>query len=131
MKKCKIDEYKFGVIFVDLKRPFETIDRNRVISKLHQCGIKETVLDWFRSYLSSYLNRRQQVKLNNCKSLYMKTKYVVPQGSVLVPLLFLLYINDIVQINTKNCKIYLFADDTIAYVKGSYCVEIERKLPGL
>ncbi|XP_076298320.1 uncharacterized protein LOC143217666 [Lasioglossum baleicum] len=81
-----IDEWKLsiserqivGVIFVDLKRAFETIDRDRLLEKLYQYGITGTALEWFRSYLK---DRMQQVRLNNGWSKILTTEYGVPQGS--------------------------------------------------
>lgn len=69
-----------GVIFLDLKRAFETVDRTRLLDKLDQYGIKGMVLEWFRSYLS---NRTQLVRFNNQWSKCIKPEYGVPQGSVL------------------------------------------------
>jgi len=68
-----------GVIFLDLKRAFKTIDRDRLLGKLYQCGIRGMVLEWMRSYLN---NRTQQVRFNNQWSEKMMTKYGVLQGSV-------------------------------------------------
>lgn len=92
-----IDEWKLisserqivEVIFVDLKRAFETIDRERLLEKLYQYGITGTVLEWFRSYLK---DRKQQVQLNDGWAKMLTTEYGVQQGSVLGPLLFIIYI---------------------------------------
>ena len=114
-----------GVIFLDLKRAFETVDRDRLLNKLYQYGIRGMVLEWLRSYLN---NRTQQVRFNEQWSKRITTKYGVPQGSVLGPLLFTIYINDIVQICPEECNIKMFADDTIIYVKGGGSEEVEVKL---
>src|SRR5436190_13702128 len=107
-----------GVIFMDLKRAFETVDRDRLVGKLYQYGIRGVALEWLRSYLS---NRKQQVKFQNKYSKPIATKYGVPQGSVLGPLLFIVYINDIVKACTNECNIKMFADDTLLYVVGVSC----------
>lgn len=114
-----------GVIFLDLKRAFETVERKRLLRKLYKYGIRGTVLEWLRSYLN---NRSQQVRFNNKWSKCIKTRYGVPQGSVLGPLLFAVYINDIVNISSEECSIKMFADDTLIYIKGGSSEEVERKL---
>lgn len=113
-----------GVVFLDLKRAFETVDRKRLLVKLDQYGMKGKVLEWFRTYLN---NRFQQVKFNNKWSKCLKTEYGVPQGSVLGPLLFTIYINDIVEVCPEEYNIKMFADDTLLYVNGECSEEIERK----
>lgn len=128
-----IDEWKLivskgemvGVIFMDLKRAFETIDRDRLIEKLYQYGIRGMVLDWLKSYLN---NRTQQVRFDYKWSKQISTVYGVPQGSVLGPLLFIVYINDIIKACPEGCNIKMFADDTLIYVTGESSAEIESKM---
>ena len=92
--------------------------------KLKKYGIKGNAYKWFEMYLS---NRKQQVKYGNVISMTKDTMHGVPQGSVLGPILFILYINDIVKtVKYSTCK--LFADDTIIYVSGRDASEIERML---
>ena len=98
-------------IFLDLSKAFDTIDHNILLYKLEYygfLGIVFNVLEWFKNYLN---NRNQYVSHNNCKS---DLKYIVcgvPQGSILGPLLFILYVNDIIYTsNVLDCV--LFADDT-------------------
>lgn len=71
-------------------------------------GITGVVLNWFKSYLE---NRTQRVKFNGSLSEPIAVKLGVPQGSVLGPLLFLLYINDLTRVVCRSCEIRLFADD--------------------
>lgn len=124
--KISISEGKIiGVIFMDLKRAFETIDRNRLIEKLYRYGIGGNVLEWIKTYLK---DRMQQVRIgNNCSKL-MRIEYGVPQGSVLGPLLFIIYINDIIKICPEGYSIKMFADDTLIYVVGEGSAEIEGKM---
>lgn len=113
-----------GVVFIDFKRAFETINRNTLMDKLLQYGIGGKVMEWIKSYLT---NRKQKTKYQNCTSAEMIIAHGVPQGSVLGPLLFIIYINDIVnEFRTVKCN--LFADDMILYVNGDNADTIEHKL---
>lgn len=114
-----------GVIFLDLKRAFEVVDREILIRKLEGFGLKGTVLSWFKSYLE---NRTQRVKFNGKLSNAIRVELGVPQGSVLGPLLFLMYINDIVQSINDECEIRLFADDALIYTTGYASEEISDRL---
>ena len=95
-------------IFVDLQKAFDTVDHEILLSKLNHYGICGVSNDWFRSYLS---DRQQYVSISGYDSGLTKLNCGVPQGSVLGPLLFLLYINDLNQV-IKFCKVHHFVDDT-------------------
>ena len=101
-------EFTLGV-FVDLSKAFDTVDHDILIKKLSYFGIKNKHLKWFKSYIS---NRQQYISYNNNKhSNILKIKCGVPQGSILGPLLFLLYINDM-QNASRIFQPIMFADDT-------------------
>ena len=95
-------------VFIDLQKAFDTIDHEILLKKLFHYGIRGSALSLFRSYLSG---RQQFVSLNGSRSVNNLIRHGVPQGSVLGPFLFLIYINDL------NCAInysmvHHFADDT-------------------
>ena len=98
-------------IFMDLSKAFDTIDHDILLAKLHHYGFRGISQDWFRNYLS---NRKQFVVYNSGKSQYENIKCGVPQGSILGPLLFILYMNDICH-TSSILKTILFADDTTCF----------------
>ena len=101
-------------VFIDLKNVFDTVDHNILLSKLYCYGIRGLALEWIKSYL---FNRRQYVCYNNSNSEFKEIKCGVPQGSILGPLLFILYINDMCDVS-KLLHIILFADDTKKILLG-------------
>src|ERR1700743_1447776 len=106
---CK--NYVLGV-FLDLKKAFDTVDIDILLYKLHYYGIRGHILEWFKSYL---LHRNQYTSINDNLSHTLISKSGVPQGSVLGPLLFLIYINDMHRVPGKG-KMRLFADDTNIFI---------------
>ena len=99
------------VVFCDISKAFDRVWHRGLLHKLSSVGFKSKVLSWLSSYLSE---RRQRVVLNGQASEWTVVEAGVPQGSILGPLLFLLYINDIV--NEIRSNIRLFADDTSLYI---------------
>ena len=105
------NEYSLGV-FIDISKAFDTVNHDILLSKLENIGIRGVALDWFQSYLS---NRYQQVLCNGSLSTLRLIKHGVPQGSILGPLLFLLFINDLPNAS-HLLHFLLFADDTNIFV---------------
>ena len=101
-------------VFIDLKKAFDTIDHKILLDKLHHYGLRGNANNWIRSYLE---NRKQYVKFENFESDYMAVRCGVPQGSILGPKLFIIYINDMCQVS-KCLKFILFADDTNIFCSG-------------
>lgn len=106
-------DYTVG-LFIDLKKAFDTVDHNILLEKLAHYGIRGHALNFFKSYL---YNRKQFVHCNSVNSKTQSVSCGVPQGSVLGPILFLIYVNDMANC-IKETNIRLFADDTAAFKSG-------------
>ena len=110
-----MDEGKVtGAIFLDLKKAFDTVSHSLLIDKLKKYGISGFELNWFKSYLS---HRMQSVKIGCSLSDLKHINIGIPQGSILGPLLFIVFVNDLPDI--VSCKTTMYADDTSLLVSSS------------
>ena len=120
-----VDKGKYGCgIFIDLRKAFDTVNHNILLLKMEHYGVRGPSLQWFRSYLSE---RKQYVYINGECSELKQISCGVPQGSVLGPLLFLIYINDLPNIS-KKLDLYLFADDTNIYYEDKSLENLEIRV---
>jgi hypothetical protein len=101
------------VVFLDISKAFDRVWHKGLLYKLKSCGITGKLLEWLKDYLT---DRQQRVIVNGEHSEWGRINAGVPQGSVLGPLLFLIFINDITHV-IRNCKIRLFADDTCLFIE--------------
>ena len=114
--------YVLGV-YIDLKKAFDTVQHNILLSKIQHYEIHGTAFEWFKSYLTK---RKQYVITDGVQSdISELCEYGVPQGSVLGPMLFLLFINDINK-SLENIIVKLFADDKNCFISGNDFNKLER-----
>ena len=104
-------------VFIDLKKAFDTANHDLLVRKLFLYGIRGTANAWLTNYLT---NRNQYVIADDHSSGMRLITCVVPQGSVLGPVLFLLYINDNICNVSNLLKLVLFADDTNIFCSSTY-----------
>lgn len=116
---------KVAFVLLDLKKAFDFINHDLLTVKLKHYGIRGLPLSWITSYLS---NRSQKTKVNGSFSTSQSILAGVPQGSIISPLLFNLFINDVFQFNSTNCEIYLYADDTAVVLSANSESELQNNV---
>ena len=113
-----------GAVFLDLKKAFDTVDHTLLCNKLAKYGVVRVSNAWFKDYLS---DRRQVTKYRSKNSRPGVVTHGVPQGSILGPLLVIIYISDLPS-SVFSSKITMYADDTILYCVGDNIEEIHDSL---
>ena len=113
-----------GALFIDLQKAFDSIDQSILLEKLKVYGCDELTLKWFTSRLA---DRHQKVKYNETSSEFETIKCGVPQGSILGPLLFIIFINDL-PLHLIYCRFDLYADDSTISAVGKHLGNIGKLL---
>ena len=121
-KALENGEYVIG-LFIDFSKAFDTINYDILYCKLNHYGIRGCMLDWFKSYLT---DRKQYVYYNGHASSMQNISCGLPQGSILGPLLFLIYVNDLATVSEYIFSI-LFADDTNMFMSDKDPQVLEQK----
>ena len=111
-------------MFIDFSRAFDSIDHKILISKLELYGLDETAINLMKSYMSS---RKQLTTVNGFKSQIANVTYGTAQGSILGPLIFILYVNDIFMSLGKHSEMFMYADDTLLICKDKDINEVTIK----
>lgn len=109
-------------IFMDLEKAFDTVCHAKLLERLESSGIRGSVLQLFESYLT---DRKQQVRINDSLSGKKTNSYGVPQGTVLGPVLFNVYVNNILNLDIQSF-ILSYADDTVLYATGNTWDEVKQ-----
>ena len=113
-----------AILFLDTGKPFDTVNHQILLDKLYNYGVRGSAHNLIKSYLG---NRLQKLKLNNATSNLESVNVSVPQGTILRPLLFLLYIKDLL-IYIPEDEIVSYADDTAVVTSAKTWIEVELKM---
>jgi hypothetical protein len=117
------DKNPVDIIYLDFRKAFDSVPHERLLQKLQAYGVTGNILNWTRSFLSG---RVQKVRVGNATSSLARVLSGIPQGSILGPVLFTVFINDLPECVQSSCKV--FADDTKIYDKASNSSRIQQDL---
>ena len=109
-----------GVIFLDFKKAFDSVPHTLLLKKIGSIGIRKNPLKWFRNFLSGH---KQRVLIDGTSSDWLSIKCGIPQGSLLGPILFSLYVNDL-----PSVLVNMYADDTAIYTDGTNQEDVAKCL---
>ncbi len=113
-----------GVVFLGLKKAFDTVNHGILLCKLSSIVVSDHSLTWFESYLSDW---KQATKVDSATSELSSIKHGVPQGSILGPLLFLIFIDDLCE-SVEPCSTSMYADDTAIFYMAKDADELRVSL---
>ena len=115
-----------AAVYLDFARAFDSVNFEILLLKLRDMGISDMLINWISGYLS---NRQMYTKFNNCISNTKSLLCGVPQGSVVGPVLFLCYVNDIINVSfDDNVKVTLYADNTVIYCRSDDMSDLQLKM---
>ena len=104
----------FGAICLDVSKAFDCINHQKLYEKMKSCGMSDNVVNWFKSYFT----RTQVVRFNDVVSSILPVNTGIGQGTILGPLIFIFYINDVIS-NVANLRVNMYADDCLIYTVGN------------
>ena len=110
--------------FIDFKKAFDCVQHDILAHKVDTLSLGQNIVDWLKDYLR---NRKQQVMAKNCISASLDVKQGIPQGSIIGPIMYIIYTNDISNI-IKHSRVTLYADDTVLYSKSKNLVTANKNM---